>query len=68
MVLGSFLSQQLVKRLLTMVHLVLFFIHGVDSSPGPELQQSLQQQSTQVHCKDKYEITASVFHIYFYSI
>lgn len=43
----------LVNGLLTMVHLVLFFVHGVDASPGPELQQSLQQQSAKVHCKDK---------------
>lgn len=53
-VLGFFLSQQLVKCLLTVVHLVLFFVHGVDASPGPELQQCLQQQSAQVHYKDKY--------------
>lgn len=34
-----------------MVHLVLFLVHGVDSGSGPELQQSLKQQSAQVHCK-----------------
>lgn len=36
-----------------MVHLILFFVHGVDASSGPELQQSLEQQSTQVHYKDE---------------
>lgn len=34
-----------------MVHLILFLIHWVDACSGPELQQGLQQQSTQVHCR-----------------
>lgn len=39
-------------HILTVVHLILFLVHGVDASSGPELQQSLKQQSTQVHYKD----------------
>lgn len=42
------------SSLLTVVHLVLFFVHGVDTSSGPELQQSLEQQSPQVHCKEEW--------------
>lgn len=38
---------------LTMVNLVLFLVHGVDASSGPELQQSLEQQSTQVYYRDE---------------
>lgn len=36
-----------------MVHLVLFLVHGVDSGSGPELQQRLEQQSSQVHYRDE---------------
>lgn len=38
---------------LTMVNLVLFLVHGVDASSGPELQQSLEQQSTQVYYRNE---------------
>lgn len=38
--------------ILTVVHFVLFLVHGVDASPGPELQESLEQQPAQVHFKD----------------
>lgn len=33
-----------------MVHLVLLLVHGINPSPGPELQQSLKQKASQVHC------------------
>lgn len=36
---------------LTVVHLVLLLVHGVNSSSGPELQQSLKQKASQVHCE-----------------
>lgn len=36
-----------------MVNLVLFLVHGVDASSGPELQQSLEQQSTQVYYRNE---------------
>lgn len=36
---------------LTMVHLILLLVHGVDAGSGPELQERLEQQPPQVHCK-----------------
>lgn len=44
-------SGRRVNQILTVVHLVLFLVHGVDASSGPELQQSLEQQPPQVHYK-----------------
>lgn len=33
----------------TVVDFVLFLVHGVDASSGPEFQESLKQQAAQVH-------------------
>lgn len=38
-----------------MVDFILFLVHRIDASSGPELQQSLKQQSAQVYCGDKEE-------------
>lgn len=56
------------NHILTVVHLVLFLVHGVDASSGPELQQSLEQQSTQVHCKDDRAITVSKLAVMRYTV
>lgn len=48
---GQILKKENIK-ILTMVYLIFFFIHGIDMCSRPILQKCLQQKPSQVYCQD----------------